>query len=206
MADVELRRRKNLDEILIPSRPAVLDWTAERARNARKEKHMDTKQNLLKQALDSLARIKQRQAEEMRSLEQTFSVLIGQDITTPERSTREKQLAAVLREFVALRDIPGELYQRAEALLEDDATLPEPEPLGVCPDCGSDDISGGSWDCVDGLSWQDVHCQNCQREWKEVYAFTRLEETDGTPFQKDKKDPYSWNDVVVIKPESEVAS
>lgn len=45
-----------------------------------------TKPNLLKHAQECLARIQQRQAEEMRSLEQTFSVMIGQDIPTPERS------------------------------------------------------------------------------------------------------------------------
>ena len=40
-----------------------------------------------------------------------------------------------------------------------------------CPACKSDDVSGGPFECDDGIVWQDVTCGNCSTEWQNVYQF-----------------------------------
>lgn len=55
---------------------------------------------------------------------------------------------------------------------------------GVCPFCGSDEISGDSVDIEAQQAWQNVDCQACGQSWRDVYKLAFVEtdeelESDG---------------------------
>lgn len=47
---------------------------------------------------------------------------------------------------------------------------------GKCPFCQSRDIDGGFVE-IDGKSaWQKVSCNNCEKEWNDIYTLSDVEE------------------------------
>jgi transcription elongation factor Elf1 len=50
--------------------------------------------------------------------------------------------------------------------------------MSNCPICGSDNISGGPWECDGDTNWQTVTCYKCQYEWLEVYKYWRMEDVN----------------------------
>lgn len=48
-----------------------------------------------------------------------------------------------------------------------------------CPFCRSQHISATEDMEVDGTeAWQDIHCRDCRREWRDFYKLTGVEATD----------------------------
>ncbi len=43
---------------------------------------------------------------------------------------------------------------------------------GVCPDCGIDQIEGGSISIEDGKAFQNSQCLNCNTSWTDVYTLS----------------------------------
>ncbi len=41
---------------------------------------------------------------------------------------------------------------------------------GKCPQCGSEDISGGSIEVIDGHAYQDIGCFKCHASWTDEYT------------------------------------
>ncbi len=41
-----------------------------------------------------------------------------------------------------------------------------------CPNCGNDDVVGGSIEVDDGCCWQHMSCDDCGATWENVYAFS----------------------------------
>ena len=47
---------------------------------------------------------------------------------------------------------------------------------GICPKCGSTDISGSCFDVESELSaWQPVVCNNCGEQWNDIYKLVDVE-------------------------------
>jgi formate dehydrogenase maturation protein FdhE len=58
------------------------------------------------------------------------------------------------------------------------------ESPGCCPFCNSDEISATSSHGFEGREgWQDIECESCRMEWKEVFTMTSIEMVDATPFK-----------------------
>jgi transcription elongation factor Elf1 len=49
---------------------------------------------------------------------------------------------------------------------------------GVCPFCGAADISGGSIDIEATEAWQNVSCDTCGENWRDVYKLAFVETDD----------------------------
>jgi|WetSurSiteA1Bulk_404760.scaffolds.fasta_scaffold773768_1 hypothetical protein len=45
----------------------------------------------------------------------------------------------------------------------------------LCPFCGSSYIVAGDIEFEVAEVWQDVRCNDCKKEWNEVYTLTRIE-------------------------------
>ena len=45
-----------------------------------------------------------------------------------------------------------------------------------CPYCNHDQLEGGPFTGDNGLAWQEMHCNNCGAEWKDVYTLTGIED------------------------------
>ena len=45
-----------------------------------------------------------------------------------------------------------------------------------CPYCGSDNISGGHMEVDCTGAWQDVHCDDCGKDWQDIYKMVDMEE------------------------------
>lgn len=45
-----------------------------------------------------------------------------------------------------------------------------------CPYCGSDDLNGSRFNSDSMCAWQDITCQSCNKEWRDVYTLTDIEE------------------------------
>ncbi len=41
---------------------------------------------------------------------------------------------------------------------------------GKCPQCGSEDITGGPVEIDDGHAYQDVDCSKCDAVWRDEYT------------------------------------
>jgi Zn finger protein HypA/HybF involved in hydrogenase expression len=52
------------------------------------------------------------------------------------------------------------------------------EKYGHCPYCGSDDIEGGFIEVNDNYCWQPITCNNCEKEWNDLYTLTGIEEQE----------------------------
>jgi len=46
----------------------------------------------------------------------------------------------------------------------------------ICPYCGSDDLNTGNVQTDSGIAWQDVECDGCGSEWRDLYTLTGVEE------------------------------
>jgi formate dehydrogenase maturation protein FdhE len=46
---------------------------------------------------------------------------------------------------------------------------------GVCPVCGSQDISGGFVEVQAQEAWQNVSCSDCGESWRDVYKLAFVE-------------------------------
>ena len=46
----------------------------------------------------------------------------------------------------------------------------------LCPHCGSNDISGGFIEVDGDSAWQEVSCSTCEKEWRDVYKLTEVED------------------------------
>jgi hypothetical protein len=46
----------------------------------------------------------------------------------------------------------------------------------ICPYCGGDDLNTGNIQTDSGSAWQDVDCENCGSEWRDLYTLTEVEE------------------------------
>lgn len=46
----------------------------------------------------------------------------------------------------------------------------------LCPFCGSDNIEGYSVEIDGNTAWQDIGCNECDNEWRDVYKLDRFEE------------------------------
>jgi len=57
-----------------------------------------------------------------------------------------------------------------------------------CPYCGSADIVGGSVEIDGNGAHQDVTCNECNREWSDVYVLIDILERPEEPNPKDKID------------------
>lgn len=47
-----------------------------------------------------------------------------------------------------------------------------------CPGCGSEDISGGRFECDAGIVWQFVDCSECGLAWQDNYNLTSVTTED----------------------------
>lgn len=47
-----------------------------------------------------------------------------------------------------------------------------------CPFCGSDNITGGSFEADAGHAWQPIFCNECEKEWNDIYELVDVEETE----------------------------
>ena len=45
-----------------------------------------------------------------------------------------------------------------------------------CPVCKSEDITGQGVNTDIGIAWQDVSCNECCEQWKDVYTLTGIED------------------------------
>ena len=45
----------------------------------------------------------------------------------------------------------------------------------ICPVCKCDDIEGSSVNIDSGGAWQSVSCNNCNREWVDIYKLVDVE-------------------------------
>ncbi len=43
---------------------------------------------------------------------------------------------------------------------------------GVCPNCGSGDLEGSSWDLIGNVASQNVTCNECGAYWTDNYAYS----------------------------------
>ena len=46
----------------------------------------------------------------------------------------------------------------------------------TCPFCGSDDIEGRAMDGDGSFITQDINCNSCNAEWKDVYTLTDIDQ------------------------------
>ena len=44
-----------------------------------------------------------------------------------------------------------------------------------CPHCGGTDISSCGFESDDTYAWREVECENCGKEWKELFSMTGIE-------------------------------
>jgi transcription elongation factor Elf1 len=44
-----------------------------------------------------------------------------------------------------------------------------------CPHCGGTDISGCGFESDGTHAWREVECENCGKEWKELFSMTGVE-------------------------------
>jgi len=58
-----------------------------------------------------------------------------------------------------------------------------------CPNCGSENVTGGSFDSDIGwerrlptVVWQNVYCEDCDFEWQDVYTLTDVCDRDDKSF------------------------
>ena len=50
------------------------------------------------------------------------------------------------------------------------------EGRGVrCPCCGSENVTGGRFECDAGSAWQPVDCEECGASWQDVYVLNGYE-------------------------------
>lgn len=70
-------------------------------------------------------------------------------------------------------------HDKAEPKLTDEQKAAYIEyGFSKCPYCGSYEVSSGHFE-VDGASaWQPVHCDNCEKDWRDVYTLTEIEEEE----------------------------
>ena len=45
-----------------------------------------------------------------------------------------------------------------------------------CPKCGSDELQCSSMNYDAGVAWQDVTCEGCELEFRDLYTLTGVEE------------------------------
>ncbi len=48
----------------------------------------------------------------------------------------------------------------------------------LCPYCGSDAIVSGAIDYGHNQIWQQVTCNDCEKEWTDIYTLTDVEEIE----------------------------
>ena len=46
----------------------------------------------------------------------------------------------------------------------------------ICPFCGSRAISTQEFNADHAEGWQDVYCEDCEGEWRDLYTLTGVEE------------------------------
>lgn len=71
-----------------------------------------------------------------------------------------------------------------------------------CPNCGSDNISGDSWDANGGFAFQEVSCNDCGYDWQDFYqliGITLLRDEKGNEVHKqnDGDDSIDFRDIVL---------
>jgi formate dehydrogenase maturation protein FdhE len=45
-----------------------------------------------------------------------------------------------------------------------------------CPYCGSEDMTAAAMDNDTKTCWREVHCLSCNKEWREVFQLSAIEE------------------------------
>ena len=45
----------------------------------------------------------------------------------------------------------------------------------VCPNCGSDDLDGGSFNADCDVAWQRITCGNCNIDWEDTYRLVDID-------------------------------
>jgi len=51
--------------------------------------------------------------------------------------------------------------------------------LNLCPYCGGNDISTIERNADYDFIWDDVHCDNCDEDWQEIYTFSYRQDMKG---------------------------
>jgi len=46
----------------------------------------------------------------------------------------------------------------------------------LCPYCGSEELSGGTFEQDDNYGWRDVICRACKRKWQDLFTLTGIAE------------------------------
>ena len=46
----------------------------------------------------------------------------------------------------------------------------------TCPYCGSEELSGGTFEQDDDYGWRDVFCTACSRSWQDLFTLTGIAE------------------------------
>jgi len=46
----------------------------------------------------------------------------------------------------------------------------------TCPYCGSNNICGQHMEVDSTGAWQEIHCDDCNKTWNDVYKMTDIEE------------------------------
>ena len=44
----------------------------------------------------------------------------------------------------------------------------------LCPFCGSSDIRADSLESDGNEAWNNVHCEDCKEEWKDIYKLVDI--------------------------------
>lgn len=47
-----------------------------------------------------------------------------------------------------------------------------------CPFCGSDDITADQFEAEDRSAWRTVECNDCGKEWREVFVLELIEDNE----------------------------
>jgi hypothetical protein len=45
-----------------------------------------------------------------------------------------------------------------------------------CPYCDGQDFEGGQVQLDAGCAWQELFCNDCEKEWADIYSLTDVEE------------------------------
>lgn len=45
-----------------------------------------------------------------------------------------------------------------------------------CPYCESEEVSSGNFESDDNYGWRDAHCEDCNKNWQDLYTLTGIAE------------------------------
>jgi formate dehydrogenase maturation protein FdhE len=101
-------------------------------------------------------------------------------VITPEKkpySVTWEEIKAILR---PVRSLAAESSRREHSakLTEDQKKAYMENAANLCPFCKSPDITGGSVDIDGREAWQEVSCNECPGEWRDVYTLSFVEDVE----------------------------